>query len=359
MRIAHVGNLGNVAYSIVKELRKRGIEADLFVNMYKNTTKTALPTHEDGSVPEWVYEWNMGPQWMLPFQARQKLKRYDIIHAYTVSPAYCQFASAPLFSHSTGSDLREMAVSNTVGGFFLRRAYRRSKVLFFTNPDTIKQVHQLKLTNAEYFPFCIDTDKYSPRKTALREKFSEQLLLFCGSRWDWNGKGTDMLLHGFAEIIGQKKSARLVMVDLGPKSHSYNRDKTLELIKELNLEKKITILPLLSKEQIIEWYNAADVVVDQFKLGSFGLSTAEAMSCAKSVMVYFDEEIGKECYHDMPPVLNAKTKEDIIEQISSAYDHKRELKKIGMKARDWMLKYHSPDALIPKLIRHYEDAVRK
>jgi len=56
-------------------------------------------------------------------------------------------------------------------------------------------------------------------------------------------------------------------------------------LSEGSISKKFEFVPPLNTDDLQYYYNLADVIVDQFGIGSIGMITVEAMKCAKPVIL--------------------------------------------------------------------------
>src|SRR5438128_2430023 len=101
----------------------------------------------------------------------------------------------------------------------------------------------------------------------------------------------------------------------------------------------------------------ADVIVDQFDIGSPGVGALEAMACAKPVMIHLKDDCVAACYPEYPPVLKARTEDEIYAQIKLAVNpiYREE---IARKAREWILRYHDWNIVGDRMICLYEDVLR-
>ncbi len=74
---------------------------------------------------------------------------------------------------------------------------------------------------------------------------------------------------------------------------------------------------------MIQYYKIADIVLDQFVLGSWGTSTREkaAMSCGKPVLMFYKKEYILRAFGEEPPILNSFSEEDIFKINISKYNN--------------------------------------
>jgi len=391
MGIALIGNLANEGYKLAKLLRSKGIEADLFLSS-SPTSGDADPRLIDPEIeanqPQWIHYyhpiarsrarlpypfsriWNLAMSLLQNWQLTCRLSRYDLVHSFTgrlsAGPFlsfYFEHGFKPYVATATGSDLREIALMRNRQGRRMRRHLQKAK-LVFTGFDELSMVlfKQLKLSQVRFPPsfVAVDTDKWAPRPVAGK-KSEDELLIFHPTHLDWSYKGSDRtstkgndrFFRAFARFVKGGNSASLIILDRG-----VDRLKTRELLKELQIEDRCQFLPEMDSEGLIEYYNRADIVVDQFDIGVPGNICREAMSCGKPVMIYINTECSDLVYPDRPPVLNCRTEEEIYQQLLRASD-KEYREQLGRQAREWILKYHHWEKVINQLIFYYETVMGK
>jgi len=158
-------------------------------------------------------------------------------------------------------------------------------------------------------PFAIDPEKYKPIDSQkIRTKYgnNNELVLFSPARQNWKYKGNDKMIKAFAKFVKEFPNSKLILV-----SWHIDKEKSKNLVKELGISDKVIWINPVPKNQLIQYYNAADIVLDQFTLGSWGTSTPEAMACEKPVLIYLKENYIIRAFGEMPPLLNSFSMEDI------------------------------------------------
>jgi len=351
MKILHAGNMANLGYTITRQLRKNGIEADLL--MQKNPPKGSDPIRFDPEIhneyPEWIEFFDKSKwSWKINVIKKMRDKKYDLIHAYVEFPIFAYFSSKTIVSNTQGSDFRELAFTNSLRGILLRRAYKKSKAILFFQPDHLPLFSKLKLKNGIFLPPLWDTSFFKPNEVN-REEFGDKFLIFHPANLEWRLKGNDVLIKGYAEFVKNNSKALLIIVDRGIDSK-----KTHELVNNLGIENNVRFVegPLNSSE-LLRFYNLSDVIADQFKLGALGSIGWETFSCAKPLIAFINEKQYKEVYGEVPPIANASTVTLINKQLENLSDFNLR-KKLGIAARNWIIKYHSPNNFSKKLVKLYQ-----
>ena len=355
-------NLANDAFSIVKPLRKKGIDADLIIKSddfgmglpmweeleidmdpYSFDLKVALEKYD---LPEWMKVWwvdNRFPMHSV-LSLFHMVKDYDLLHLHSISPMYLQFASKQFVIHEAGW-IRRLATRNSGEEKLGRRAYAYAACVVMTNPDTYALLRMLKYEKEVFVPFVIDTEQYKPMSV---EK-TEDLLFFHPARHVWDVKGNDKLLTAFKNFIESGHRAKLRMVDWG---YAEDVSKAREFLRRFKLDTYVEWVKPYSKPALRRVYSEVDVVFDQFVVGSGGTTCFEAMACAVPVVIHLNKW-NKECFGETPPVVGARTTDDIYKAMVLLSDHNVR-KRIGVEERDFVLRHNHPTVVANQLINLYE-----
>jgi len=338
MKILHAGNMANLAYYTVKLLRKDGLDVELL--MQKNPPKGSNPLRFDPSLenkyPEWTHFFDKSKtSWKLDVIKKMRNKEFDLIHAYVEMPIFAYLSRRIFIAHTQGSDFRELAFSNSIRGFLLRRSYRKAKAVIFFQPDHLPLFKKLKLKNGIFIPPSWNTSFFKPYESS-RNEFGDNFIIFHPGNLEWRLKGNDILINGFAKFVKDFPKSILIIVDRGIDSK-----KSHDLILKLGIEKNVKFIPgPLNSTDLLRYYNSADVIADQFVLGALGGIALETFSCAKPLLAYVNEEQYSQVYGEPPPIANASTPLMVAKQLHKLLD-KKFREELGSKSRSWITKYHS------------------
>lgn len=349
MKVLHAGNMVNLGYVITKQLRNENLNAELI--MEKNPTQMSDPLVFDSKLttyPDWIYFLDKTKfSWKLNLIKKMR-QNYDIIHADVEFPIFAYLSGKKFIAQTQGSDLRELAFSNSVKGILLRKAYHKAKAIIFFQPDHYPLFSKLNLKNEIFLPPGGYTAYYEPT-IFTDDKYANKFLIFHPSDLNWRLKGNDILLKGFAEFLKDNSDSFMVIVDRGIDS-----DRTHALVKQLHLENNIEFIKgPLKPHELKKFYNIADVVADHFVYGSLGSIGWEVLSSQKPLLGFIFDDLYAKLYGESPPILNAKNSKQIQEQLEIIKDTKLR-HKVGQLSRNWITKYHSPKTFSKKLIRLYE-----
>jgi len=385
MKIAILGNLAGVANEIVVGLRKIGVKADLFISadeVADTFDDLAGQTMLDPAWIQYIDPLNQAGitkqsidssrrtflQRHFPITTIRKLLRYDLIHAHSGSLNF-SLLSHLLFvrlrvkkylAFATGSDIREVALfEKGTYGYLMRAFFKNASQVLLLNSDMLTLKNPLGLTEASFFPFVINEEKFSPGLRGEKpEIYKGKLLCFMMSRLDFgmsdchehrsSMKCNERFLYALAEFCKVDLDIHAIVLDRGS-----DRDFARQLVKDLGISDQVTFHPPMTELERIKYLRMADVVIDQFNLGSFGLCALEALSVGKPLITHLCEDSAQEAYGDIPPILNARTASEILEQLL----HIRSAglrENLSFQAREWILKHHSREVVVNKLMNLYK-----
>jgi UDP-glucose:(heptosyl)LPS alpha-1,3-glucosyltransferase len=220
--------------------------------------------------------------------------RFDLV----LSPGINCLDADVVIVHALFHRLRELASEEdlgAVGPSLLRRLHRRAYYAFlaglerliYTNTKvTLAAVSQRTAALLkEYFrrqdvrviPNGVDTAQFSPSarlalraKARMRRGFQESdfVLLLVGN--DWRMKGLETILRAMSAL----RDLPILVIAAGGDSP----DSFRETAKSLGILERCRFEP--PREEVLDFYAAADLYVSPSREDSFGLPVAEAMACA-------------------------------------------------------------------------------
>jgi len=353
MKFLIAGNLANNGYNLARLLRKKGFLADLLTN--KSSKKYDDPKAFDENLkeyPDWIKFWD-NSKWNWKYEIIRMMRKYDLIQASTELPIFSLISAKPYVVFTTGSDIIELAHKNSIKGFFLREAYKKAKVLIFSGPYMYPSIVKLNLKKALFLPLLWDYEKFSPSEKKSDDETKFTIFHPTGHRWDQ--KRNDIFLRAFIRLANERNNVRLIMVKNGP-----DFQKSKKILEQKNLRGKLTIIPNpIPQKNMKFYYDQADVVVDQFVVGSTGLIGQEAMACEKPLIQFVNEELYQKFYPEVPPIMNASTEKQIYEKLVQLIEDRSLGRKLGKKSREWLLKYHDVEKIIKKYICVYHSVYNK
>jgi glycosyltransferase involved in cell wall biosynthesis len=103
-------------------------------------------------------------------------------------------------------------------------------------------------------------------------------------------------------------------------------------------------------------YAAADVVVDQLRVGWYGMFAIESMALAKPVVVYLDDEGAAETEEALGlelPLVRA-TEGSVEDVLAGLVEARAELPELGRRSRDYVERIHAHTAVARRVLEIYE-----
>ncbi|MDE1816515.1 MAG: glycosyltransferase family 4 protein [Thaumarchaeota archaeon] len=380
-----LGNMANDGYAVAKPMWELNKDVDLGINT--SDFGMALPEWEDAHIknevdPYKIERDQLRSTWKAPKRVRyfnfqnktswrenffgkmkayinviRMIREYDVIETHVPWAIYAQFSGIPYVVYDAGW-IRYLQNDTGIRNKLARRGYSKAKSIIFTNPDTWEIFEKQKYLPQEkihFVPFAIDHNKYKPAdSTDLRSKYvkEDDILLFSPSRQSWAEKGNDKMIRAYARFLKQYPNSKFVIV-----SWSIDEENSKKLARSLGIIDNIIWIKPVPKIQLIQYYNASDIILDQFVLGSWGTSTPEAMSCGKPVLMFYKKNHILRAFGEEPPILNSPGEEDIYSNLLKLAKDADLRKDLGKKSREWVIKTHSPVLVASKHIQILEDAL--
>ena len=360
MRVALIGNLCNTAYNFAKMLRRKGIEADVFVSSGEESSPVGSPAWEDPEVTD------SPPQWLCHYRDRNpasmvrllgRLRHYDLVHAFAMPISFCHFAGAPVIAHALGADLKEVVYAKSLRGWAMRRGFAQARQILYSDLDHVPHVSKLKLTGARYLSAAVDTEKYSSGPTTILPDIDKGSLLFFHSSFlSWTGggvtqKNNDRFFRAFARFARERPDVFLVAIEAGP-----DAPLATALVRDLGVDSRVCFVPPMDKAALLQHYRWCDVIVDQFGMPKLGVNALEGMSCGRPMMVSIDNETVSQCYAEPPPLYACTTEDEILRELKSI-GTKEAARDRGTMCREWILRHHHWDRVTSQVIDVYEQVL--
>ncbi|NNL68042.1 MAG: hypothetical protein HKP30_17470 [Myxococcales bacterium] len=296
---------------------------------------------------------------------RRVTHHYDAIVGYGTEAWWALAAGKrPYFAYEHGT-IRHLPFEATPEGRRCALTYRLADGVFVTNCDNVVAAERLALPDYRFVPHPVNETavRITPRadglRGSLREELGARFLVFHPSRQHWEErrhpdweKGNDILIRGFARLVEDTGGdAGAIFVDWGQ-----TVEESRALLRELGVDQHVRWIEPQPNRRMIDYIHACDVVADQFHLGAFGSTMPKALLCEKPAMLYLDEERHRWCFPELPPVLNARTPEEVHAGLLRLHRDPEAARALGKAGRDWYDRYHSNavirDVLIGALVEH-------
>lgn len=222
------------------------------------------------------------------YQALRRIKP-DLVHAGPIQS--CGFLMAvtgfrPLLLMSWGSDVLFDADRGFLWRWITRFTLRRADMIIADSYAVGEKVRQLaddSNNRIVTYPWGIDLETFKPAPTrlSLRQQLGWQDKRVILSTRSWEPLyGIDVLLQAFAKTLLQQQDARLLLLGngtLAPKIHRF--------IEENGLSEFVHLAGQVPHEQLVDYFNMADIYVSSTYSDGTSISLLEAMACALPVVV--------------------------------------------------------------------------
>ncbi len=356
MRILQAGN-PNFGYVMARELRKRGVEADLLVSRQAVTGPDLSindPTSHDpgaGACPDWVIFYDRDGTGKTARVIRA-MKGYDLVSAYNTLPIHAMLSGRPYVAVTGGDELRRKAFERSVTGYLLRRAYRKADRLVYTWPVAKPYVERLGLDGAVFIPRTWDAGRFVRRGSPPGDG---PLRIFMPTAQLWDLKGNDKFLRAFARLCAEGRDVFLYCVDWGRDS-----GRARELLARPECARRTELVPgPVSRDAMAGYMEKSHVLADQFNTGSFTRVGIEAFHFGIPVMVKLDERLYVEAHGDLPSVLQCGTEEEIYGRIEWALGDRGGLGRMGDDSRRWAARHFDLQKNIDRHVELYQGILKK
>ncbi|MEM2130056.1 MAG: glycosyltransferase [Candidatus Bathyarchaeia archaeon] len=261
----------------------------------------------------------------------------DIYHVhYLLQDCYiaAKLYKKPLIGHAHGSDLRS-TLNHPLWGRIVRYNLEKCDKALVSTPDILGIAEKFR-KDAEYLPNPVDTELFYPKPFMSKGKRKRVLI---ASNSDWDVKSTDLAIRALSRI---KDS-----VDVSLISYGKDFERTLALASSLGLV--LNVLPKIPHERLNKYYWSADVVIDQFKSGVFGMIALEAIACGRPVVSYISSEYRE--YEDFP-LKDVNVEEEVVNAVIQADA------KLWQKEYAYLEKNHKPEFVVQKLLYTYNNVAK-
>jgi glycosyltransferase involved in cell wall biosynthesis len=256
----------------------------------------------------------------------------DVYHAhYLLQDCYiaARLGKKPLIGHAHGSDLRT-SLKHPLWGRIVRHNLKNCDKILVSTPDILNIAKQFR-EDAEYLPNPVDTELFYSKPIVQHYRKKKVLI---ASDSNWNVKGTDIVIRALSKIKDE--------VDVSIIKYGVDFDRTITLALSLNLH--LNVLPKVPHNRLNEYYWSADVIIDQFRLGSLGMVSLEAIACGRPVITNVSSEYLE--YKDFP-LKNVCTAEKIADAIKDCSEE------VWRKEYDYIVMHHEPQKVMAGMGKIY------
>jgi glycosyltransferase involved in cell wall biosynthesis len=290
---------------------------------------------------------------------------YDVVHAYgaePILPLLTGFRPYVAYEHGT---IRSLPFGDTAEARLVALAYRDADAVLITNADNRVAADRLGIERYAFVPHPVseyrpDSGAVDNLRDELQRRLDADFIVFHPSRQHWHPdrdphleKGNDRLIRGLQRFFAERPRAGAVFVSWGQTMAA-----SRALLEELGIAGRVLWIDPVSGPGLARYMAAADVVADQFFLGSFGAITPRALFLGRPPLLHLDEAAHQWCFPEPPPVLNASTPAGIAEVLGRACDDRDWLRELGRRGEEWYMRHHSNALIRTRLLDTYAAVLR-
>jgi glycosyltransferase involved in cell wall biosynthesis len=132
--------------------------------------------------------------------------------------------------------------------------------------------------------------------------------------------------------------------------------KAVETLREEGHDFDFTVVKSMPHAEAVQIYEQADIIIDQLRIGWYGVLAVEGMALGKAVVAYIRNDLR----HYLPcpsPVVNANP-ENIVDVLRYLLSNPQEVQVYGKRGRAFAQDYHDADEVAKALIELYCRPVR-
>lgn len=219
--------------------------------------------------------------------------QFDIIHAHYAHPPgfvavlLAKIMKKPVVITCHGSDIHEYTEKNYPNKSRRHRvlyAIKNANYLISVSSFLKERIISLGIdgTKVEVIPNGINKERFYPieinaARNKLKLPINKKIILNVGVLTPI--KGTVYLINAFADLIKERDDLLLIIIGEGPlRSELENK------ARSLNLEQYVQFIGFVPNEELVFWFNAADLFVLPSLGEGFGITIIESLSCGLPIV---------------------------------------------------------------------------
>lgn len=156
----------------------------------------------------------------------------------------------------------------------------------------------------------------------------------------------------FELMIKQTDAVLTIVGDTLTSADVVYKKKLIDLIHQKGLEDKVLFTGALAPQAVLEMFEKTDMMLHTSKTGSIDKVVLEALLA--HVLVLTENEAFKDALEKNGMYMEKTTPFDYVERITMFLQEKDKRKKSVDIGKDWVEKYHTLTALIPRIKEAYE-----
>lgn len=293
------------------------------------------------------------------------LRHYDIVIGYSTYPLWPLLCGVPYLALEHGT-LRDLPFAEDAQGRTTSLSYAMADHVFVTNFDCLPKAEILApgkytfLNHPYHQDHALPVSGAAERRAQLQRDLDADFLVFFPARQDWvkgtgyADKGNDVFMRAFARLRAAGHRVGLILCEWGR-----NVAESKQLLQDLGVSAHVHWTQPVGAVGFNRLCQASDLVADQFTLGAFGGVLFKAFCSGRPVITYLDEAQLRPVYPELPPVINARTEDDIVARIGDAIADPQGLALRGRQGRAWVERCHNGLETLDRQLRVFAEVLER
>ena len=166
-------------------------------------------------------------------------------------------------------------------------------------------------------------------------------------------------LDGFIPRCGDRRKRKPLIVHVTSAPVAKGTAAVLKAVDRLKkkYDFEFILIQGMIREKVLELIQQADIFLDQFVIGYYGMAALEAMGFGKPVLCYIKPSLLKEEAPDLP-IVNANP-ENLVEPLEAILCDGRLRYEIGKRSRAYVEKYHDATKVAHQLVDIYQEVIKE
>lgn len=284
------------------------------------------------------------------FSWAKSLTKHDVVFA-TSTPFAAYASGIPYSLHPVGGDMMlDCGRRDNVGRAILT-AFAAARFIIGSGLSPVAHARRLGLNNPVFLPYPMDSQKYRPGPGMARKEWES----ICGpgvyalmtARIDTQYKGQDSsYFDALTQIAKKNPQLRLVFLAWGENKHNLE-----QLLSSKEIAERCLILPPVGKKRLVDYLRSCDVVLDQMKLGYYGLTALEAAAVGRPVIMNVRQDLYEALYDGDPfPALSVQTAHEMANALDRLVNDSAQRNTAGNRLQEWIQRHHKEEPIMKDML---------
>lgn len=126
----------------------------------------------------------------------------------------------------------------------------------------------------------------------------------------------------------------------------------IEALAQKGMEVELDLIEKVTNVETLQRIARADLVIDQMRIGWYGVLSVEAMALGKPTVAYIRDDLVNRLEKNCPIIIS--NPETLAQDLSELIKDRKKLEAIGKKSRKFAKAYHSSEVVVKKALEIYE-----